>query len=162
MNPGRLKIYIGDIPRSAGIREIEYILESRQVFDFSIKKSKNKGQAKVCHAVITLSNEEDYNFLLELKEIPLILKKGEILIMDPEQVAESLDFLTQQQRINSFRNEIFDGHPMFEKEYVQYLKVSTFKGKSQRTAQILERLDRRIYIDGFTPLDLDPNISEKI
>lgn len=152
-----LKIYIGNIPALASVPLIEAIIRGFGIQDFSIKKSKNKGQAKACHAVITLVYPEDFYYLLRLKSLPVVMKRGEILKFHPQEVNQSLAELKRLNRVISLQNPIFNGHPMYELEYVQYLDVSKFKGKTERTAQVIDRLNRRIYIDGFIPQDLDPN-----
>lgn len=49
-----LQIFIGNIPSSVGQSKIEEILRAYGIDHFLVKKSKNKGQAKACHAIVTL------------------------------------------------------------------------------------------------------------
>lgn len=57
-------------------------------------------------------------------------------------------------KVVSLVNPIIEGNPKFQVEYLQYLNVKPFKNKSERAIQVLERLLRRVYIDGFYPEDL--------
>jgi hypothetical protein len=105
--------------------------------------------------VVTLTRWRDYEALLGLKSIPVVMRRGEIYLSDPFDVYHALPYLERLNRVISLHNPIYKGHPMYEQEYVQYLSVAPFKGKEARTEQVLNRLDRRIYIDGYLPEDLD-------
>ena len=61
-------------------------------------------------------------------------------------------------------NPIKEGNPVYSQEYVELITCLPYKTKSQRTEQVSDRLSRRLYVDGFTTLDINGsyNVEEQL
>ena len=131
------------------------ILKAYNIGNCQVTKSKNKGHIKFSHANVCLDYQEDYDALIKLKRIPVVIYKGFITKFDPFLVYGKLNRHLSSTKDAKLDSPINEGHPLFNTEYIHHLDISEFKGKSERTAQVFDRLSRRLYIDGYTRYDLD-------
>lgn len=155
-----LQIFIGNIPSSVGQSKIEEILRAYGIDHFLVKKSKNKGQAKACHAIVTLKQTSDYKTLIRRGQFPIIMYQGRLSCLHPGEVEVYETDLIRQNRIESSIQEISKCHPYYHGYYLRYLSIQRYKGKGERILQVHERFIRRVYINGYFPSDIGSSINQ--
>jgi hypothetical protein len=87
-------------------------------------------------------------------QIPVLMKRGEIILSNPISVEQAIPALECLKKVISLENPILEGHPAYEQDYLDYIPITHFKNKEEIARQLIERLQRKVYIDGFCPEDL--------